>query len=120
MLHWKKTDNIATHILAFIIRSIVNPFKFSLANFTTSGASARQMFSVLWRIISICEQNSLKVLTVTCYGASPNRKLLKLHFPMTKEDDVNPDFDVTYKTINFFSKEKRLIYLFYFRCATLN
>ena len=39
----EKTDNIVTHILAFLIRSIVNPFKFSLATFVTSGASASQM-----------------------------------------------------------------------------
>ena len=29
---------------------------------------------------------------------------------MTNEDDVNPDVDITYKTINLFSKEKRFIY----------
>ena len=78
-----KTDNIATHILAFLIRSIVNPFKFSLANFATSGASASQMFPLLWKTIGICELNSLKVLAVTCDGASSNRKLFKMYFPMT-------------------------------------
>ena len=55
----EKTDNIATHILAFLIRNTVNPFKFSLANFATSGASASQMFPLLWKAISICEINSL-------------------------------------------------------------
>ena len=44
----EKSDNIATHILAFLIHTIVNPFKFSLANFATSGASASQMFLLLW------------------------------------------------------------------------
>ena len=33
-----------------------------------------------------------------------------MHFPVTNEDDMNPDVDVTYKTINLFSKEKRFIY----------
>ena len=106
----EKTDNIATHILAFLIRSIGNTFKFSLANFATSGVSASEMFSLLWKAISIWELNSLKVLAVTCDGASPNRKLFKIHFPMTYEDDMNPDVDVTYKTINLLSKEKRFIY----------
>ena len=105
----EKTDNIATHILAFLIRSIVNPFKFNLANFETSGASASQMFPLIWKTISICELNCLKVLAVTCNGASPNRKLFKMHFSMTNEDDMNPDVDVTYKTINLFSEEKRFI-----------
>ena len=68
------------------------------------------MFPLLWRAISICELNSLNVLAVTCHGPSPNRKLFKMHFPMTNEDDMNPDVDVTYRTINLFSKEKRFIY----------
>ena len=78
-----KTDNIATHILAFLIRSTVNLFKLILANFATSGASASQIFPLLLKAISICEQNSLKALAVTCDGASSNRKLFKMHFPMT-------------------------------------
>ena len=68
------------------------------------------MFPLLWKAISICELDSLKVVAVTCDGAFPNRKLFKMHFPMTNEDDMNPDVDVTYKTINLFSKEKRFIY----------
>ena len=68
------------------------------------------MFPLLWKAISICELNSIKVLAVTCDGASPNRKLFRMHFPMTKEDDMNPDTDVTYRTVNLFSSEKRFIY----------
>ena len=29
---------------------------------------------------------------------------------MTKEDDMNPDIDVTYRTVILFSSEKRFIY----------
>ena len=68
------------------------------------------MFLLLWKAISICELNSLKVLAITCNGASPNRKLFKMHFPMTNEDEMNPDIDVTYKTLNLLSKKKRFIY----------
>ena len=52
----EKTDNIAIHILAFLIRSIVNSFKFSLANFATSGALVSQMFHLL---------------RVSCSGSTP-------------------------------------------------
>ena len=68
------------------------------------------MFPLLWKAISICELNSIKVLAVTCDGASPNRKLFRMHFPLTKEDDMNPDIDVTYRTVNLFSSEKRFLY----------
>ena len=33
-----------------------------------------------------------------------------MHFPMTNEDDMNHDVDVTYKSISLFSKEKQSIY----------
>ena len=52
--------------------------------------------------------NMLKVLAVTCDGASPNQKLFKMHFHMTLKDEMNPD--VTYQTVNLFSPEKRFIY----------
>ena len=71
----EKLDNIATYLLAFLIRSIVNSFKYCLANFSTSGASANQMLPFLWKAISTCELNSLKVLAASCNGVSPNRNL---------------------------------------------
>ena len=42
-----KVTTVASHVLVFLIRSIVNPFKFSLANFATDGISAPQMFPLL-------------------------------------------------------------------------
>ena len=68
------------------------------------------MFPLLWKAISIYEVNSPEVLAVTCDGASPNRKLFRMHFPMAKEDDMNLDIDVTYQTVNLFSPEKHFIY----------
>ena len=68
------------------------------------------MFRLLWKAIGICELNSLKVIAVTCDGASANCKLFKMHFTMTHNDDMNPNVDVTYRTLNLFSSEKRFIY----------
>ncbi|XP_065645377.1 uncharacterized protein LOC136075866 [Hydra vulgaris] len=104
-----KVDDFATHVLVFLVRSIVNPLKFSLANFATTGVTACQNFPLLWKAIGICELNSLKVIAVTCAGASANRKLFKMHFTMTC-NDMNPHVDVTYRTLNYFSSEKRFIY----------
>ena len=94
-----------------MLRSVINPFKFSLANFATTGATSGQLFPLFWKAVGICELKcGLKVLAATCDGASPNRKLFKMHFTMTKEDDINPDVDVTYRTLNQFANEKRFIY----------
>ena len=107
----EKSDELATHVLAFLLRSIMNPFKFSLANFSTTGATAYQMFPLFWKAVGICElQCNLKVVAITCDGASTNRKVFRMHFDMTLDDDINPDIDVTYRTLNLFSGEKRYIY----------
>ena len=70
-----KVTTVASHVLVFLIRSIVNPFKFSLANFVTDDISASQMFPLLWKAISVCKKGSLKVIIVILDGASPNRKI---------------------------------------------
>ena len=98
-----KVTTVASHVLVFLIRSIVNPFKFSLANFATDGISASQMFPLLWKAISICEKSSLKVIAVTCDGASPNCKQFRIHWHRTQDDDMNPETDVTCGTRNLFS-----------------
>ena len=102
---------VASHVLVLLIRSIVNRFKFSLADFATDGISASQMFPLLWKAISICEKSSLKVIAVDCDGASPNRKLFQMHRHLTQDDDMNPETDVTYRTRNLFSGTKnRFLY----------
>ena len=106
-----KVTTVASHVLVFLIRSIVNPFKFSLANFATDGISASQMFPLLWKAISICGKSSLKVIAVTLNGASSNRKLFRMHWHLTQDDDMNPETDVTYRTRNLFSGTKnRFLY----------
>ena len=66
-----KVTTVASHVLVFLIRSVANPFKFNLANFTTDGISASQILLLLWRAISMYEISSLKVIAVTCDGAFP-------------------------------------------------
>lgn len=49
--------------------------------------------------------NNLQVIAVTWDGATPNRKLFQMNFPMTDADNMNPEVDVTYRTINLLRKE---------------
>ena len=93
--------------MAFLVRSIVNPFKFSLANFVTKDIQAPQIFPLLWKAVGICELNSLKVIAVTCDGASANCKLFKMHFHLTFDDEINPDVVVTYRTRNFHGLQEK-------------
>ena len=105
-----KVTTVASHVLVFLIQSIVNLFKFSIVSFATDGISASEMFPLSWKVISLCEKSSLKVIAVTCDGAFPNRKLFRMHCHLTKDDDMNPATDATYHTRNLFSStEKRFL-----------
>ena len=103
----QKTNEIATHILSFMVRSIVNPFKFSLANFATTCVTSGQIFPLFWKAVGILEHLGLKVMAVTCDGASSNRKFFEMHFEMSTELNTS---DVTYRIINDFADELRYIY----------
>ena len=71
----QETNAIASHVLVFLLRSVVNPFKFNLANFATKNATASQIFPLFWKAVAICEtQCAIKVVAATCDGASANRK----------------------------------------------
>ena len=102
-----KVDEIATHMLVFMIRSIVNPFKFTLANFATTSVTASQLFPIFWKAIGICELLKLKVLAATCDGASSNRKFFKMHLNFTSKDAS----DVVYKSKNLFSPDRNIYFL---------
>lgn len=43
--------------------------------------------------------NLLKTLTVTYYGATPNLKLFRMNFSITKEDEMKPDTGITYQRL---------------------
>ena len=82
----EKHDEVASHILVFLVLSVINPLKFSLANFATSNAKAVQMFPLFWKSVGICEENcNLKVVGVTSDGAS----MYRMNLNMTKAEDVN-------------------------------
>ena len=51
----QETNAIASHVLNFLIRSVVNPFKFSLANFATKNATASQISPLFWKAVAIFE-----------------------------------------------------------------
>ena len=102
---FQKPDEVASHILVFLVRSIINPLKFSLANFATKNVT------LFWKAVGILEENcKLKVVGVTSDGASANRSMYRMHLNMTREEDVNINADVIYRTLNVLADEKRYIY----------
>ena len=110
----QKHDEIASHVLVFLVRSIVNPLKFSLANFATCNATSVQMFPLFWKAVGVLEDGvGMKVIGATADGASTNRSLFRMHFHMLRPEDINVDVDVVYRTLNIMADdEERYLYFF--------
>lgn len=107
----EKVDEIASHVLLFLVRGMCTDLKFALAHFSTREVTAAQIMPIFWEAVCILETNcNLWVIGATSDGASQNRKLYRLH----KLLDGGTDKDVCYRTINFFAPHR---YLYFFADA---
>ena len=71
---------LATHVMVFLVKSIMNPLSFSFAIFATDTASSAQIHSVFWKCVAILEIScQLKVITTVADGASTNRRFAKMN-----------------------------------------
>ena len=86
----KSVEKLASHVLAFLVKSIVNPSSYSFATFTTNGVTAFQIMPIFWKPVHHLEKINLKVIAAIADGASPNRIFFKMH----KLLDVNAGTDV--------------------------
>ena len=104
----KDVKEIATHVLVFLVKSVVNPMPFSFATFATAGITSYQIMPIFWNAVCYLENINLKVIAATADGASPNRKFFKMH----KNLDGDSGKDVIYRAKNLYSKDYRFIYFF--------
>ena len=63
-----KPNELATHVLVFMVKSIVNPLSTSLATFATTAVSSFQLMPIFWTAISYLEKINLKVIPFFLYG----------------------------------------------------
>lgn len=108
----KKTNEVASHVLVYLVRGVVNPFKFSFANFATTSATSQQLFAVFWKAVSILQLKcQLKVNAVTCDGASANRRFYRMHSYLLDEAQES---EMVYKTVNIFADDQAPRYIYFF------
>ncbi|XP_033739584.1 uncharacterized protein LOC117326894 [Pecten maximus] len=74
-----KTTDIAKYVMIVMVRAVTTDLKFPLAAFATKSITADFLYPILWKAIHILENINLKVLFLTCDGASANRRFFKLH-----------------------------------------
>ena len=76
----QNAHQLATHILVFMVKSIVNPQSYSFATFATNTLTSYQLYPVFWKAVSILEMTcKLKVTATVADGASTNRKFFRMH-----------------------------------------
>ena len=94
-------EPLAKTMLVLMVRGLFTRLQFPYSQFACTAVSGDLLFHPLWKAIARLERIGFKVLAVTCDGASPNRRLFKLH---------RSEEGVTYKVENPFTTEGRFIY----------
>ena len=97
-----QSQDVASHILLFMVRGLFTKVNFPYVHFATRNASADTLYPIVWETVERLQACGLTVMALTSDGASPNRKFFKMH-----GDKKN----LVYKTSNPF-EEDRYIYFF--------
>ena len=53
----KNTQTLATHVLVFLVKSVVSPLSYSFAKFATDGITAYQIMPIFWQAVKYLEKN---------------------------------------------------------------
>ena len=98
------SPDTASHALCFMARGLKSNLQAVVATYATHCLNAEQLYNRFWHVVSCCELAGLRVRCCVSDGASINRKFIKLHC-----DDF-PDDPITYRAVNRFSKEQRVLF----------
>ena len=96
-------EDMATHMLSFMVKGIFTSLEFPYAHFPTKGVKAEELHPLVWKAIMNLESCGFKYLVVTGDGASCNRKFFRMH---GKKDD-----GIVYKATNPYAEDNREIHL---------
>ena len=109
-------NSVATHMLVFMVRGVFIDLEFPYAQFATKTTCAANIFPIVWEVVRNLECCGLKVIAITCDGASANRKFFKMHkSKMSNKADAGDKSRKSrkratsmpiYKTTNPYSQDK--------------
>jgi hypothetical protein len=73
-------QHLARYLLLFMVKGVTTDLCFPLSYYASDGITADLLYPLLWEAIRTLEMDiDLKVLFITCDGASPNRKFFNVH-----------------------------------------
>lgn len=101
----QKVNDIASHVLVFMVHGVCTELKFSLANFATTNITAHQLIPLFWEAVCLLETScNLWVIATTADSASPNRRFFRLHKALS---DVQGD--VCNRTKNLYAPHRYIL-----------
>ena len=71
--------SIASSLLVIMVRGLLSKLNFPYAQFACANLSGDLLVDPVWEAISRLERQGIRVLALTCDGASANRRLWKLY-----------------------------------------
>ena len=98
-----KEKELATSVLAFMVRGIYSNYQFTFAYFPTKSLSCEKIFPLAWNAVATLEMIGLKVRCFVCDGASSNRKFYKMH----STDGVS----IPYFAINLCDQSRKIFFI---------
>jgi len=102
-----ETPSIASTMLVLMVRGLVSNLNFPYAQFACATLSGDLLVDPVWKAIARLERQGIRVLALTCDGASTNRRLWKLH---SKGRDTS-ERGVMYKVLNIHATDQaRFLY----------
>jgi len=95
---------LAKKVLVFLAQGITSDVKDVVAIHSTDDLSASQLYDRTWDVIYNLEEANIKVLCVTCDGASINRKFITMH------ESIDKSWGYIYSTKNLAAGDSRPLF----------
>ena len=108
----KPHEQIAKTMLVFMVRGLFSALEFPYVQFPCASITGDLLFDPVWTAIGRIERCGLKVLAMTADGASPNRRLFKIHDPAssnTTPHKVPNPYSTGGRDLFFFSDPPHLL-----------
>ncbi|XP_078583756.1 uncharacterized protein LOC144866272 [Branchiostoma floridae x Branchiostoma japonicum] len=83
-------ENVATHVMQFMFKSLFAPFSFPVAYFLTKGFTGLQINRMFWSGVSLLHDFGFHTMLSVCDGASANRTFIRMNCGETGHMCQNP------------------------------
>ena len=75
----KSDPSLASTMMVFMVKGMLHKFDYPYAQFACHNMTGDLMFDPIWEAVARLERIGFFVMALCCDGASPNRRLWKLH-----------------------------------------